>query len=233
MSKEVFNKKITQSDAFLDMPLSTQALYFHLCEFSDCDGFVNAPKKIQKSIGASDDDYKLLIAKRFILTFESGVVVIKHWRMHNLVQLAEYQPTDYKEELAQLKIKENRAYTMSDEGQLAIEDKISPIAQVVAKWNSLESLGIRPITKIAEGSQRLESLKARLRQYSLEEMMKAIDNIAHSDFLQGKAGSRPFIITFDWFVRPNNFPKVLEGNYNTNKDENYTLPFVAETSEWQ
>ena len=77
----MFTKKIIDSDAFLDMPLSAQALYFHLNMRADDDGFINNPRKIQRFTGSSDDDLKLLLAKRFVLAFESGVVVIKHWRM--------------------------------------------------------------------------------------------------------------------------------------------------------
>lgn len=110
--RRMFCKKITESDAFLDMPLSSQALYFHLNMAADDDGFVNNPKKIVRSIGASEDDYKLLIAKRFIVTFESGVIVIKHWKMHNYIQSDRYKPTDYIEEKAMLGIKSNKAYTL-------------------------------------------------------------------------------------------------------------------------
>ena len=107
----MFTQKIIDSDAFLDMPLSAQALYFHLAMRADDDGFVNNPKKILRYISASEDDFKILFAKRFILGFESGVIVIKHWRMHNAIKSDRYHPTDYQEELALLSIKPNRAYT--------------------------------------------------------------------------------------------------------------------------
>lgn len=109
--RRMFTQKIVDSDAFLDMPLSTQALYFHLNMRADDDGFVNNPKKIQRMICASDDDLKLLIAKRFLLAFESGVVVIKHWRMHNLLRKDRYNPTQYQEYMNQLLLKDNGAYT--------------------------------------------------------------------------------------------------------------------------
>lgn len=109
--RRMFTQKIVDSDAFLEMPLSTQALYFHLNMRADDDGFLNNPKKIQRIVGASDDDLKLLIAKRFVLGFESGVVVIKHWRMHNLLRKDRYQPTQYQEEFSRLKLKKNSAYT--------------------------------------------------------------------------------------------------------------------------
>ena len=118
--KRMFTQKIIDSDAFLDMPLSTQALYFHLNMRADDDGFINNPKKIQRMIGASEDDLKLLLTKRFILVFESGVIVIKHWRMHNTLRKDRYNPTQYQEEFALLQIKENNSYTEKPTGnQLA------------------------------------------------------------------------------------------------------------------
>lgn len=110
--RRMFAKTIIDSDAFLDMPCSAQALYFHLAMRADDDGFLNNPKKIQRMVGASDDDLKLLLAKRFILAFESGVIVIKHWRIHNYIQRDRYKPTVYTDEKAQLTTKENGAYTL-------------------------------------------------------------------------------------------------------------------------
>ena len=109
----MFAKTIIDSDAFLDMPLSTQALYFHLSMRADDDGFINNPKKIQRMIGASDDDFKVLLAKRFLIPFESGIVVIKHWRIHNYIRSDRYKETVYQEEKALLEVKENGTYTIS------------------------------------------------------------------------------------------------------------------------
>lgn len=109
--KRMFTQKIVDSDAFLDMPLSTQALYFHLNMRADDDGFVNNPKRIQRTVGASDDDLKVLIAKRFLLCFENGIIVIKHWRMHNALRKDRYKETQYSKQLSLLEVKENGAYT--------------------------------------------------------------------------------------------------------------------------
>lgn len=109
--RRMFAMTIIDSDAFTDMPLSTQALYFHLSMRADDDGFLNNPKKIQRMIGASDDDFKVLVAKRFILPFESGVVVIKHWKIHNYIAKDRYTPTVYQAEKALLEVKDNGAYT--------------------------------------------------------------------------------------------------------------------------
>lgn len=109
----MFTKKITDSDAFLNMPLSAQALYFHLNMAADDEGFVNNPQKIQRVIGAAEDDLKLLMAKNFIIAFDSGVIVIKHWKMHNYIAKDRFHPTDYIDERRTLEVKENGAYTTS------------------------------------------------------------------------------------------------------------------------
>lgn len=110
--KRMFSKQITDSDAFIEMPLSTQCLYFHLGMQADDDGFINAPKRIQRVIGASDDDLKLLIAKKFIIPFESGVVVQKHWHINNNIRSDRYKETVYLEEKSLLESKPNGAYAL-------------------------------------------------------------------------------------------------------------------------
>lgn len=111
--RRMFAKTIIDSDAFLDMPLSTQALYFHLSMRADDEGFINNPRKIQRMIGASDDDLRLLATKNFIIPFESGVVVIKHWKIHNYIRNDRLQKTQYQEERELLDVKENGAYTIA------------------------------------------------------------------------------------------------------------------------
>ena len=111
-NRRMFAKTIIDSDAFLDMPPSTQVLYFHLAMRADDDGFINNPKTIMRIVGAKDDDIKLLIAKRFIIPFESGVVVIKHWRIHNYIQKDRYTETKYIDEKNQLIINEKNAYSL-------------------------------------------------------------------------------------------------------------------------
>lgn len=113
--RRMFAKTIIDSDSFLDMPLSAQALYMHLSMRADDDGFVNNPKRIQRMIGASEDDLRLLLAKSFILSFDTGVIVIKHWRINNYLRNDRYKPTVYQEEMQMLGVKENGSYTLSDE----------------------------------------------------------------------------------------------------------------------
>lgn len=113
--RRMFAKTIIDSDAFLDMPLSTQALYFHLSMRADDDGFINNAKKIQRMLGCADDDLKILLAKNFVIPFETGVCVIKHWKVHNYIQKDRYKPTVYVEEKEKLSIKNNDVYTLDTE----------------------------------------------------------------------------------------------------------------------
>ena len=113
--RRMFAKTIVLSDAFLDMPMSARCLYFTLGMVADDDGFVNSPRSIMRQIGASDDDIKLLIAKKFVLVFESGVIVIKHWRINNYLRNDRYKETNYTEEKSQLAINDNGSYSVSDE----------------------------------------------------------------------------------------------------------------------
>ncbi|QTZ82821.1 replication initiation protein [Clostridium phage phiCp-A] len=253
----MFSKTIIDSDIFLDMPLSTQALYFHLSMRADDDGFVNNPRKIQRMVGCGDDDIKLLIAKQFIIPFESGICVIKHWRIHNYIRNDRYKPTMYQEEKGQLLLEENNMYELSNSvplidtdssknnvgipngyqmdtngipsdiqngnpgevrlGKDSIDNNISKdilcsttVQRLIEKWNSL---GLSTTLKtITPGTNRYKMLKARIKQYSEEVVFNAINEIPKSDFLMGKV--KDFEITFDWFIKPNNFPKVLEGNYS-------------------
>lgn len=133
----MFAKTIIDSDAFIDMPLSTQALYFHLSMRADDEGFINSPKKIQRMVGATEDDLKLLIAKNFIIPFESGVVVIKHWKIHNYIRKDRITETVYQEEKKQLVEKENGAYTFNKYELLEIEPEEETPRQLAYKKSSL------------------------------------------------------------------------------------------------
>src|SRR5574344_1004201 len=100
--KRMFSEKIIESDAFIDIPLSSQALYIHLCMNADDDGFVGSPNKIVRMIGAKKEDYKIVIDKRFILGFESGICVIKHWKINNYIPKDRYCETVYLDEKAKI-----------------------------------------------------------------------------------------------------------------------------------
>ena len=235
--RRMFSKTVIDSDFFLDMPLSSQALYFHLSMRADDDGFINNPKKIQRMTGCSDDDIKLLIAKQFIIPFESGVVVIKHWKLHNYLRADRYKETIYHEEKSMLVEKDNKEYELGIpngsqtvyqmdtqvrlgkdrlelgkdrlllEGETEEEPHITKYQIIIDNWNELNLAQIRSIN-----SNRLKLVQARVKEFSLEEIVQAIKSIRNSSFLKGQ-NDRNWIITFDWFIKPNNFVKVLEGNY--------------------
>lgn len=112
--RRMFAKSIVLSDAFLDMPMSARCLYFTLGMLADDDGFVGNPKAIMRQCGASQDDMTVLLQKRYILGFETGVIVIKHWRMNNYLRNDRYHTTTYLEEKDQLIIDERGAYTEAD-----------------------------------------------------------------------------------------------------------------------
>jgi len=113
-ARRMFAKTIIDSDAFLEMPQSTQLLYFHLSMRADDDGFMNKPKSLMSMVGCKDDDLRILISKKFILPFESGIIVIKHWRLHNYIAKDRYTETKYKDEKSLLSIDENNSYVLNN-----------------------------------------------------------------------------------------------------------------------
>ena len=151
--RRMFAKTIVTSDAFLDMPATTRCLYFLLAMLADDDGFVNNPRSIMRQASATTDDINLLIAKRFILTFESGVVVIKHWKIHNLIQKDRYKETKYLEEKSTLKLDEKNAYT---ENFNALDTKcIQDVSKVETQGRlGQDSLGE---DRVVEGSEMTDN----------------------------------------------------------------------------
>lgn len=115
----MFSPEIVNSDVFLEMPPSTQALYFQLGMKADDDGFVS-PKMVMRTIGSTDDELRVLVGKRFVIPFENGVLVIKHWRMNNFIRKDRYKPTPYLDEKNKLFVKENGAYTLDEKQGIPI-----------------------------------------------------------------------------------------------------------------
>ena len=154
--RRMFTQKITESDAFLEMPLSSQAFYFHLCMNADDDGFVKNPKGIAKLVGASEDDFKLLVMKSFVIMYDTGVIVIKHWRMHNLLRKDRYTKSNYLEERNQLYIKENGAYTLDE-----TKGEKLPGNQMATKWQPNGNPVKESIVKdsVDKGSKEEESIE--------------------------------------------------------------------------
>lgn len=183
--RRMFTKRITESDAFLDMPSSTQMLYFHFSMNADDDGFVNNPKKIQKMCGASDDDFKLLIAKSFIILFDSGIIVIKHWKMHNYIQADRYRPTDYVEEKSMLGIKSNKAYTL-DVSKMDTECiQNGYVGKVSIDKDSIDKDSIGESSRGEKAKRFYPPTLDEVKQYC-EERNNNIDPMAFIDFYSSK-----------------------------------------------
>jgi hypothetical protein len=166
MGRRMFSTDITESDAFVDMPGSTQALYFHLGMYVDHEGFVGNPKQIMRKMNASDDDMKLLEAKRFIISFPSGIIVIKHHLMHNQIRKDRFIPTVYTEERKLIFIKENGSYTDSPEnGKPLLEttQKIKKQTKRIAKTPKIEN-SIQYLKSIPE-----DDMKEMSQKYSISE----------------------------------------------------------------
>lgn len=121
--KRMFSNQIIDSDAFLDMPATSQNLYFHLAMRADDEGFINSPKKIMRSIGANENDFDVLVAKGFLIGFESKIYVIKHWWVHNYIRQDRVKSTNYTYERSLLNLKENGAYTLCQSSGSQVTDK--------------------------------------------------------------------------------------------------------------
>lgn len=163
----MFSMSIMDSDAFLDMPLSSQALYTQLGMRADDEGFIGNPKRIIKMLGANDDDFKILVLKKFVIIFDSGVVVIKHWRMHNTIRMDRFAPTNYRKEKDQLYLKENRAYTMSKEG-VSLATRRQPTGNLLATQVKLSKDKINIATLNPINSETVEEIKR-----GINEMLKS------------------------------------------------------------
>lgn len=150
--RRMFSSDIVSSDTFLEMPTSSRELYFQLGIYADDDGFVN-PKKIMRMIGSSEDDLKVLLTKRFLLYFESGVVVIKHWLIHNLIRADLYRETLYKNEKMTLGLNENGAYTELREGISELK-VIEPPEWLIKRRKDLRTANV-PQTARRLGKDRL------------------------------------------------------------------------------
>ena len=178
--RRMFSLKIIDTDKFLEMPKSSQLLYFHLSMRADDDGFVNNPKKIQKIVGCGDDDFKVLYGKQFVIPFESGICVIKDWKIHNYIQKDRYNETLYLEEKSQLK-EVNNAYQIK--GSEDLDTKC-----IQDGYTGKDRLGKVRLGKNIYGefqnvllkSEEFDKLNERLGTKLTEYYIEAVDNYIES-----------------------------------------------------
>ena len=177
--KRMFDKIITNDDNFLEMPNSTQALYFHLSMNADDDGFVNNWKSIMKITGTKEDDLKILISKSYLIPFDSGILVIKHWRINNYLRGDRYRPTQFQKEFNMLENHENKAYQLKSEWStigipLVNPDKIR-IDKIRIDKNRIE--------KNREEENSIEDTKMSLKTDKIDKMSLKTDNLSSNDSL--------------------------------------------------
>ena len=152
----MFSMRVIDSDAFLEMPLSTQALYFHLSMRADDDGFLNNAKRIMNMIKANQNDYDLLLAKAFIIQFPDGICVIKHWRINNYIRKDRYHRTVYTDELSMLMVKDNDSYTLkSSDSEVGIPNGNQSVTESRIEENRLEENRIETRARASDEIQPL------------------------------------------------------------------------------
>lgn len=227
-TKRMFSKDIVRTDRFLDMSLSTQALYFHLCLDADVKGFVS-PRSIMRLINATNDDLTVLITKGFIIPFESGVIVVRDWHVHNYIQEEREAKSQYMTEYSQLELQPQGNYQLLENSESTLKqirlDKIrleqinnvppkgdTTPQQFIDSFNSL----LKRNFKLTKG--RENKLRLRLKSYSLEEVLKALANMASDPFYSG-TNDRGWCADPDFLLRSDEqidkfLNKVLESKVN-------------------
>lgn len=237
--RRMFSKKIIDTDLFLDMPTSSRLLYYDLSMRADDEGFVSSPKKIVRMTGSSEDDLKLLIAKQFLIPFDSGVCVIKDWKIHNYIRKDRIRPTIYTEERARLDVDENGSYVICQSDVSHLTDKCphrlgkdrigkvrleedrgtgeNPPTAPPMPYDEIKNLyldnckSFPRINKLSDA--RKKAIKARIASgYTVDDFKNLFQMAESSEFLKG-ANNRNWQATFDWLIKDANMAKVLDGNY--------------------
>lgn len=252
--KRMITKTIVDSDAFLDMPVSSQNLYFHLNVRADDEGFVNSPNKIMKMVGCNKNDLDVLLTKRFVLGFESGIIVIKHWKLHNCIRKDRLKETVHIKEKSMLAEKENGSYTfmtdtcqtidsqLTDESQHRLDkirlDKIRLDKDSIEEENEEENKSIEyemikkywnekenlPSVKVMSQTRK-DKTKSRIEEVGLKDFQLAIDKLNESKFATGD-NDKGWKASYDWLItNDTNIVKTLEGKYD-NKEEEKEKPKI-------
>ena len=206
--KRMFNKTITNDDNFLEMPISSQVLYFHLSMNADDDGFVNNWKSIMRMTGTKEDDLKVLITKQYIIPFDSGVIVIKHWRLNNYLQKDRIVPTQYQKELKQLQLDNNNVYKMYTKCIHSIEE------------NSIDKNSIeKEINKEKETYGEFNNVKLTKEEYhKLEQanLLPYIEKLSSYIASKGKKYKSHYATILNWSRKDINAPDWMNKEIDSN-----------------
>jgi len=239
----MFSLDVVDTDKFLDMPVSAQALYFHLGMRADDDGFVSSPRKITSLVGSNADDLKILVSKQFIIPFESGIIVIADWRVNNYLRSDRYKGTRYIGELEQLSCRDGN-YSLDtigipDADQMETQGRIDQgridkskdksllcnfqsenypeeSTKLIMPYAEIQSL----YNKICISFPRLTKM-SESRKKAIRARMKiySLDDFrklfenAEASVFLKGGNNRNWVATFDWLIKDSNFAKTLEGNY--------------------
>jgi len=217
-NKRMFSLKIVDTDIFLDMPLSAQNLYFHLNMRADDDGFIANHKKIMRMIGSNDDDMKILLAKDFIIPFESGVCVIKHWKIHNYIAKDRYHETIYIEEKGELEENENGMYTKC----IQVVDKVNTQSRLdkirldkINTTNKPKKHHYGNYKNILLTDEEYEKLKEK-------DLLSWIDKMDEAIEMKGYKYKSHYLAILKWYAKEKKKPE---------KKEIQNIPFHAVLSE--
>ena len=173
--RRMFSLKVVDTDVFLDMPQSSQLLYFHLAMRGDDDGFISNPKKITRMLNINDDDYKILILKRFIIPFESGVCVIKHWRIHNYLQNDRYMATQYIREKSLLEIDKNtKKYTLKDEKNKNVYIPYTQLNLTKLNYNNNSDESPKEVIESLE-QKEIKPIKSLYEQFGIKQSIRKVE----------------------------------------------------------
>lgn len=232
--RRMFSKTIIDSDIFLDMPTSTRLLYYDLAMRADDDGFINSPRKIARMTGASDDDLKILASKNYIIPFASGIVVIRHWRVHNYIRKDTYNETQYKLEKSMLELDNNKCYSViSDDRPRAVDE---PSTQVrlgkvsIDKDNNIPASEDESSSASAKASkhkygnyknvllkdEELQSLKDKYENW--EELIKFLDEYIE---MKGYKAKSHYLCIIKWVIKAVDEQNKKNNNQNKNTFNEY------------
>lgn len=238
-SRRMFSLQVVDTDKFIDMSISARLLYYELGMRADDDGFISSPLKIIRSVGCSTDDLKLLIAKGYVISFDSGIIVIRHWKMNNYIQKDRYNKTIYQDEAKTLSLTDNvynsdtdciqAVYTgkdrigkerLSDNTSSTSVDRQPPIdyQSVIDSFNTV-CTSLPKVQKLTDKRRKaIRSASALLDDMTFEEVFVIVER---SDFLTGRSSA--WSCGFDWIMKPANLTKIIEGNYHNPTPQNAVI----------
>lgn len=209
--KRMYSKKITDSDDFISLSSSSQALYFHLNQGADDDGFNNQIQMAMYKAHASLDDLKVLLAKRFILQFDNGIVVIKHWWINNTLRKDRYTTTNFQEELQKLDIKENKSYTFKKEDSVWLPNGCHSIDKISIDKNNIYITHIDNLEYVKIKQEQYDKIKQDYPNIDIDDVIIKLDEYVRINKNKNKYKDWNLVlrkaIREDWFKKPVGYNK--------------------------